>query len=161
MTTIVIVPFAFAAFVLVPKTNGYGETHTAQDKLKRLDLTGCLTMLLSIVLLTLGLTLGASNGFKTTGFLVPFLLSWPMFVFFFVWESKLPEGYALIPPTFWRIPNMMLLIFLAMGVYPWWAVIQLPFIERVLVVYGESPIIVAVRLLPQGIAGLAIAMVVP
>jgi len=161
MITIVIVPFAFAAFALVPKTTGDGANYTARDKFKRLDLIGCLAMLLSIILLILGLTLGASNGFKTAGFLAPFLLSWVILVFFFVWEAKLPDGYALIPPAFWKIPNMSLLIFFALGIYPWWAVSQLPFIERFLAVYNETPIIAAVRLLPQGIAALAIAMVIP
>jgi len=115
----------------------------------------------SIILLILGLTLGASYGFKTAKFLVPFLLSWPIFVFFFVWEARLPEGYALIPPAFWKIPNMPLLIVFALGIYPWWAVNQLPLVERFLAVFGEKPIIAAVRMLPQGIAALLTAMVIP
>lgn len=161
MITIVIVPFAFASFVLVPKTTGDGAEYTARDKFKRLDLVGCLTMLVSNILLILGLTLGASNGFKTAGFLVPFLLSWPILVFFFVWEARLPDGYALIPPAFWKIPNMPLLIFFSLGIYPWWAVNQLPFVERFLAVNDETPIIAAVRMLPQGIAALAVAMTIP
>ncbi len=118
-------------------------------------------MLFAIVLLILGLTLGASYGFKTAKFLVPFLLSWPILVVFFFWEARLPEGYALIPPKTWKIPNFTILIVFALGIYPWWAVNQLPLIERFLVVNGESPIIAAVRMLPQGLAALATAMVIP
>jgi len=163
MITIVIVPFAFASFVLVPKTRGDRATECGnqREKFKRLDLVGCFAMLVSIILLILGLTLGASYGFKTAKFLVPFLLSWPIFVLFFVWEARLPHGYALIPPAFWKIPNMTLLIIFALGIYPWWAVNQLPLVERFLVVFGESPIIAAVRMLPQGIAALLTAMVIP
>ena len=118
-------------------------------------------MLFSIVLLILGMTLGASYGFKTAKFLVPFLLAWPTFVFFFIWEAKLPEGQALIAPSTWRIPNFTILIFFALGIYPWWAVSQLPLVERYLVVFDEKPIIVAVRLLPQGVAAVMTAMVIP
>ncbi|WVQ79735.1 hypothetical protein IAT38_001835 [Cryptococcus sp. DSM 104549] len=163
MITIVIIPFAFLSIALVPKTAGEASncTTSQRDKLKRLDIVGCMLMLVSIILLILGLTLGASYGWKKAGFLVPFLLSWPIFVSFFFWEAKLPEGYALIPPSFWRIPNMSLLMVFALGIYPWWAVSQLPQVERYLAVFGESPIIAAVRMLPQGIAALAVAMVIP
>ncbi|KAK8854629.1 hypothetical protein IAR55_003368 [Kwoniella newhampshirensis] len=162
MITIIIVPFAFAAITLVPKTKGdKADKCTSRDKFKRLDLIGSFSMLVSIILLILGLTLGASYGWKKAGFLVPFLLSWPIFVFFFFWEARLPEGYALIPPSFWKIPNMTLLIVFALGIYPWWAVNQLPLVERFLVVNNETPIIAAVRMLPQGIAALATAMVIP
>lgn len=149
--------------MLVPKTKGphCDAVNTQKEKFKRLDLLGAFLMFASIVMLILGLTLGATYGFKTAKFLVPFLLAWPLLVAFFVWEAKLPESYALIPPSFWRIPNMTLLIFFAMGIYPWWAVNQLPLVERFIAVFGDSPIIAAVRMLPQGIAALAVAMVIP
>lgn len=123
MIAIVCVPFAFAAITLVPKTKGdKADECTSRDKFKRLDLIGAFLMLFAIILIILGLTLGASYGWKTAKFLVPFLLSWPLFIAFFFWEAKLPEGYALIPPSFWKIPNMTLLIIFALGIYPWWAV---------------------------------------
>ncbi|EIW68412.1 hypothetical protein TREMEDRAFT_32556 [Tremella mesenterica DSM 1558] len=161
--TIIIVPFSFAAFALVPKTRGdrAGEVTTSREKFRRLDIVGSFAMLSSVILLILGLTLGASYGFKTAKFLVPFLLSWPIFVLFFIWEARLPEGYALIPPSFWRIPNMTLLIVFALAIYPWWAVNQLPLVERFLAVFGEKPIIAAVRMLPQGIAALLTAFIIP
>jgi MFS family permease len=127
MIFIIIVPFSVAAFALAPKTSGdrAGEVNSSREKFKRLDLIGCFLMLISIVLLILGLTLGASYGFKTAKFLVPFLLSWPLFGAFFVWEAKLPATHALIPPSTWRIPNLTLLIFFALGIYGWWAVSSL------------------------------------
>ena len=163
MIPVVIMPFSFASFLLVPMTSGdqAGVVRSSKEKLKRLDIVGCLAMLFSIVCLILGLTLGASYGFKTAKFLVPFLIAWSLFAFFFVWEARLPEGYALIPPSTWRIPNFTVLIFFALGIYPWYAVNQLPLVERFLVVFGESPIIAAVRVLPQGIAAFVAAGVTP
>ncbi|WVR09448.1 hypothetical protein IAU60_006515 [Kwoniella sp. DSM 27419] len=163
MFTIICIPFGVAALYLIPKTKGdkCDAIDDRKEKLKRLDLIGALTMLVAIVLLILGLTLGASYGWKTAKFLVPFLLCWPLFAGFFVWEARLPEGYALIPPSFWKIPNMTLLMVFALGIYPWWGVNQLAFVERFLVVDHDSPIIAAVRMLPQGIAALIVALFFP
>jgi hypothetical protein len=40
-------------------------------------------------------------------------------------------------------------------------VCQLALVERFEAVFGETPIIAAVRMLPQGIAALLVAMVIP
>ncbi|OCF37121.1 efflux protein EncT [Kwoniella heveanensis BCC8398] len=165
MVAIVCTPFAFAAITLVPKTQGDRRNEAIslvwKDKLKRLDLVGSFIMLIAIILVILGLTLGASYGWKKAGFLVPFLLSWPIFVSFFIWEARLPEGYALIPPSFWKIPNMTLMNIFALAVYPWWVVNQLPFVERSLTVWHEKPVIAAIRLIPQGISAVTVALVMP
>lgn len=76
-------------------------------------------MLLAIIFLILGLTLGASNGWRTAGFLVPFLLSCILFPLFFVWEARLPEEYALLPSSVWRIPNFAVLAVVALYIYGW------------------------------------------
>ncbi|KAK4686437.1 hypothetical protein P7C73_g3684, partial [Tremellales sp. Uapishka_1] len=161
---IVIIPFALSSFITVPNTKGQraDECTCAADKRKRLDVPGCAMMLISIILLILSLTLGAQdNAWKKAEFLVPFFLSWLFFVGFFFWEYRQSDGYALIPPSTWKIPNLTVLIVFALQIYPWWAVGQLAFVERFQVEFHESPIIAAVRMLPQGIAALAVAMTLP
>lgn len=116
-------------------------------------------MLTAIVLLILGLTLGASDGWRTPQFLVPFLLSFVLFPFFFVWEARIPEEYALLPPKTWRIPNFTTLIVFALYIYGWWSLNYLPFIETFVRINGDSAIIAAVRMLPQGIAAGLITVV--
>jgi len=116
-------------------------------------------MLLAIVLLILGLTFGAAYGFKTAKFLVPFLLSFVLFPFFFFWESRLPDEYALLPAKTWRIPNFFTLIVFALYIYGWWAVNFLPLIETYVVVHGEKSIIAATRLLPEGLVALGVTIV--
>ncbi len=116
-------------------------------------------MLFAVILLILGLTLGASYGFRTAKFLVPFLLSFVLFPFFFWYESTLPEGYAVLPSKFWKIPNMTTLIVFSLYIYAWWSVNFLPLVELFTTVHGEQPIIAAVRLLPQGISALAVTLV--
>ncbi|KAE8543003.1 hypothetical protein D1P53_000490 [Cryptococcus gattii VGV] len=162
MMAIIIVPFGVSALALIPKSAGdLSDRLSPRDKLKRLDVVGCFMMLVSVILLILGITLGASYGWKKPGFLVPFLLCWPIFVAFFIYEARLSKGYALIPPSFWKIPNMTLLIVFALGIYPWWCVSQLPLVERFIDYFNEPAIIAALRVFPQGASALIVAFFVP
>ena len=153
---ILIIPMAMASLKFIPKPRGV--IADAEGKWKRLDLVGSFSMLVAIVLLILGLTLGASYGFKTAKFLVPFLLAWPILVFFFVWEAKIPEDYAVVPPKIWKIPNLTLFIVFALYIYGWWAVNFLALIERWTAVYHEKAIIAAVRALPEGLAAMGVTV---
>jgi hypothetical protein len=112
-------------------------------------------MLTAIVLLVLGLTLGASDGCRTPQFLIPFLFAFVLFAFFFIWESRIPTEYALLPPATWRISNFTILIVFALYIYAWWSLNALPFVEIFVSVRGDLAIIAAVRMLPQGIAAAA------
>jgi hypothetical protein len=124
MSAVLIVQLALIALYLAPKTSGdrAGEVTTPREKFDRLDLVGCALMLVSVVLLILGLTFGASYGFRTARCLAPLLLAWPLFFMFFYWETKLPPTHALIPPATWKIPNLTLLLFFTLGIYGWWSV---------------------------------------
>ncbi|WVQ82157.1 hypothetical protein IAT38_004285 [Cryptococcus sp. DSM 104549] len=160
--TIVIVPFAFAAFLAVPKTSGHhGPGLTSRDKLKRLDFVGCFSMLAAIMLLILSLTFGASYGWKTDKFLVPFFLTWPLAIGFFVWEARLPDGYALLPPSFWRIPNMKLLVVFSLCINPFWNDHQLVFLEYFISVVHDKLIIASLRVFPSGVSAVAMALLFP
>jgi MFS family permease len=150
MIFIVITPVAIASYWWIP--NPTGEAADVKNKFKRLDIPGAFLMLAAIILLILGLTLGASYGFTTAGFFAPFFISLLLFPAFFVWESRIPEEFALLPPKVWRIPNFTLLIMLALYIYAWWAVNFLPFIEIWVRGHQELPIIAAVRVLPQSIS---------
>jgi hypothetical protein len=79
-------------------------------------------MLATAMLFILGLTLGATYGWKTPHFLVPFLLCWPMGGLFLVWEARQQEGYALVPPATWRIRNVTLLLVIGISAFAYWPV---------------------------------------
>ncbi|TXT12917.1 hypothetical protein VHUM_01318 [Vanrija humicola] len=128
------------------------EAEGTKTKWHKLDLVGSLTMLAAIVLLILGLTFGASYGFRTAAFLVPFLLSFVLFPAFFVWEARLPDDVAILPAKTWRIPNFTVWIVFGLQVYAWWSVNYLALVEVYVNVHHDNPVIAAVRLLPQGIA---------
>jgi fatty acid desaturase len=154
IVAILILPVALGSLFWIPKPQG--EDSQVDNKLKRLDLIGAFLMLAAIVLLVLGLTLGASYGWKKPGFLAPFLISMVLFPTFFIWESKLPEGYALLPSATWRIKNFTILIILSLFIYSWWSLNFVPLIEIFVKVHGEKAIIAAVRVIPQSLAAMAV-----
>lgn len=152
-----IVPVSLLAFYMIPKSKGT-DAECGEAKWRRLDLVGSLIMLFAIVLLILGLTLGASYGWKTAKFLVPFLLSWVLFPAFFVWEHYLPETHALLPTKTWKIPNFATFIAFGLQVYPWWGVNFLGLVETFIGPRGEKPIIAALRVLPEGIVAFMVTL---
>lgn len=77
-------------------------------------------MLGAIVALTIGLTFGASYGWKTPSFLVPFLLSPVLFILFFFYEAQLPVERAILPSQTWKIPNFTITIVFALGMTSWY-----------------------------------------
>lgn len=116
-------------------------------------------ILIAVILLILGLTLGASYGWKKPAFLVPFILCICLFPFFFWWESRLPEKEALIPSSIWAIPNITVLLAFALITYGWWTVNFIPFIELFHTVHGEPMIVAAIRTLPEGIIAAIVSVV--
>jgi hypothetical protein len=116
-------------------------------------------MLFAILLLILGLTLGASYGFGTAYFLVPFIVSLPFFPLFFYWQARLPIDLALIPSSVWQIRNFTLWVTLATFSSAWWTCNQLPLIEVYVREHGDSSIIAAMRILPEGISSLVCGLI--
>lgn len=148
--------------------------YTTAEKWKRFDLGGCTILLAATLLIILSLTLGATYGWKTAAFLVPFLLAWPVGVCFFLWERTLKEGHAVVPPSTWKIQNLTLLLCISIAAFGYWPVCpslprdsaddqstQLPLLESWQTTYNELPIIAACRLLPQGFASVIPAFILP
>ncbi|WVQ82496.1 hypothetical protein IAT38_004625 [Cryptococcus sp. DSM 104549] len=156
LMTVMIVPASLGSMRLIPKV--HGAQAEVKDKWKRLDLVGCFTMLTAIICIILALTLGATSGWNSAGFIAPLIISAILFPSFFLWESRLPTAYALLPPSTWRYKNVTLWIIFALLVQGWFAVELLIFTEIFLNVHGESGIIVAVRTLPQALTGIAVTL---
>ncbi|ODO11041.1 hypothetical protein I350_01643 [Cryptococcus amylolentus CBS 6273] len=153
----IVLPVGAGSVFWIPKRSG--EDAGVQDKRARLDLFGCALMMTAIILLILSLTLGASNGWASPGFIAPFIISLILFPSFFLWESRLPTTHALLPPSIWRYRNFAIWIVFGLLGYTWWSVNFLAFIEYWMDVVGESPMIVSLRVLPQGVAPAAVAIV--
>lgn len=116
-------------------------------------------MLVAIVLLILSLTLGASNGWSTPGFIAPLIISAIIFPAFFVWESRIKSTHALLPPSIWHYHNFTLWVVFALLGYTWWSVNFFALIEYWLEYMGEKAIIVSLRALAEGVTPMVVTIV--
>ncbi|ORX39450.1 major facilitator superfamily domain-containing protein [Kockovaella imperatae] len=143
------IPFAIFSQFMIPSTRG-PHADKAQ-KWRYLDLIGNFLILASMLLLNVALTLGAAHGWSSAHFLITIVLSVPLLIGFFIWEWKIDAEKAVLPPSFWKIPNAPLIIFSTMYLFSWVANAQLPLVQRFEVIYRESLIKSSVRMLPLGI----------
>jgi ABC-type xylose transport system permease subunit len=119
------IPFALISWLLIPRIpSKLHANRTAKWKL--LDVPGSLLILAALMLLNVGLTLGASRGWVNARFLVPTILSLPLAIAFFVWEYRVGEEKALIPVSLWKINNVSLMSWVALGLFPYMAVSHPP-----------------------------------
>ncbi|KAG6813631.1 hypothetical protein H0H87_009011, partial [Tephrocybe sp. NHM501043] len=98
-----------------------------------------------LVLFIFGVTTGSVNGWNTARCLTPFIISLFLIAAFFIWEARLPEDMAAIPPSLWRVTNFGILVSSATLPFMWWGAVQLLFSWIWQNVYGWSPIIAAVH----------------
>lgn len=108
------IPFALISHLLLPNNLITAHQPHVGPKWKLLDLPGSFLILAALMLLNVGLTLGASKGWDRAEFMVPTILSLPLAIAFFFWERYVGEDRALLPSSVWRINNMMLMCFAAL-----------------------------------------------
>ncbi|WRT66930.1 uncharacterized protein IL334_003895 [Kwoniella shivajii] len=153
---------AIGSLFWIPRSIGVEKEESrndAKDKLKKLDLGGSFLILAAVLLLILSLTMGGDHGFQTAYFIAPFLISMTLFPAFFWYESSLPEGYPLLAPSTFKIPNVAVFLFLGLILFSWWSVNNLALVNIYLTYRDEKAIIVGVRLLPQAITSIVVTLI--
>ncbi|KAJ8073164.1 hypothetical protein PM082_020040 [Marasmius tenuissimus] len=129
-------------------------------RFKRLDLFGVLLLTAGLILFIFGVTTGSVNGWDTARCLAPLIISIFLIVGFFLWEARLPEDMAAIPPNLWKFTNFAVLVLCGATMpFNWWGCVQLLFSWIWQNVYGWSPISVALRFLPLGLLGFPVTAV--
>ncbi|KAG6858922.1 hypothetical protein C0995_012888, partial [Termitomyces sp. Mi166 len=142
--TFAIIGAALVIAVMILSPSPQRAHVSALDKARRfhrLDLAG-------VFLLT-----GSVNGWNTARCLAPFVISLFLIAGFFIWEARLPEDMAAIPPSLWRVTNFGILAASATLPFMWWGAVQLLFSWIWQNVYGWSSIMAAVHFLPLGLLG--------
>ncbi|WWD10370.1 hypothetical protein V865_008505 [Kwoniella europaea PYCC6329] len=145
----------------LPKEIGYNEEQptkeSSREKFKRLDLGGSFLILAAVLLLILSLTMGGDHGFGTAYFIAPFIISLFLFPTFLWYESKLPEGYPLLPPRIFKITNVSVFLFLGLILFSWWPINSFPLANIYLTFREEKGIIVGARLIPQPLTSVVVS----
>ncbi|KAJ8073191.1 hypothetical protein PM082_020060 [Marasmius tenuissimus] len=129
-------------------------------RFQRLDLFGVLLLTSGLILFIFGVTTGSVNGWNTARCLAPLIISIFLITGFFLWEARLPEDMAAIPPSLWNYTNFGVLVLCGATMpFNWWGCVQLMFSWIWQNVYGWSPIIVALRFLPLGLLGFPVTAI--
>ncbi|OWZ51699.1 hypothetical protein C351_03567 [Cryptococcus neoformans c8] len=153
---IICVAFTAICFLLLPLTHSAYKSEEGLPRWKRLDLIGVGFMMACLICFILSLTQGPIDGWGSASFIAPFILSFPLAIGFFFWESKIPAKSAVLPSSVWKITNIVITS-LAIGIaFPFWATSQLMYATYFQEVMGWTPIKVAAAMLPQGVTGLIV-----
>nr|XP_019013488.1 efflux protein EncT [Kwoniella pini CBS 10737]OCF52269.1 efflux protein EncT [Kwoniella pini CBS 10737] len=153
---ILCVLFTVLCFFLLPFTGSTYVPDPNTPRWKRLDIIGVLIMMGSLITFILALTQGPIDGWGSASFIAPFVLSFPLAIAFFFWESKIPPKSAVLPSSIWQITNIVIAS-LAVGIaFPYWATSQILYATWFQEVFRWKPIHVAAAILPQGIVGLLV-----
>ncbi|KAG8746848.1 hypothetical protein FRC10_003370 [Ceratobasidium sp. 414] len=141
-------PIAATCVYLIPTTPRHEDA-----KVSQLDFVGVSTLTAAIILFVYALTTGSVSPWASAGVLVPLFISVALVVAFFVWETRVDEKNAALPPKLWFYPNFAVLFAVALMPYFWWIQIYLTFSPYWQDVLHWSSIITGVKFLPLGIVG--------
>ncbi|WVW83359.1 hypothetical protein I302_105378 [Kwoniella bestiolae CBS 10118] len=131
---------------------------SSRQKFIKLDLGGSFIILSAVLLLILSLTMGGDHGFNTAYFIAPFIISLFLFPTFLWYESRLPEGYPLLPPSIFKLTNVGVFLFLGLILFSWWSANLSPLFIIYLTYRGESGIAAGARLFPQAAASIVVTL---
>ena len=144
--TIIAVPIAITCTILIPKT-----PRNEENAKSTFDFVGVSLLTVAVILFVYALTSGSVQGWKAAGVLAPLFISVALVVGFFVWETRIDENSAALPPKLWFYKNFAVLFAVALMPYFWWVQIYLTFSPYWQDHLGWSSIISGVKFLPLGI----------
>ncbi|THU95607.1 MFS general substrate transporter [Dendrothele bispora CBS 962.96] len=148
-----------AAVLTFVGTTALGNSNKASgaselpNKFRRLDPVGVLILSVGLLLLIFAVISGSATGWGSARVIGPLVISIFMIAMFFVWEARIPEEFAAVPPSMWRYKNFGVHLSIALMPFLWWGAVMLVYSWLWQVVYGYSAIKTAVRFLPINIMG--------
>ncbi|KAK4226760.1 major facilitator superfamily domain-containing protein [Podospora fimiseda] len=148
--------FTIIGFWTVPKVEAYPESMRLKERGKRFakkfDSVGTVLTVFGTGILSAGITLGPTDGWKEAHIIAMIILGVALLIAFGFWETVCPN--PLMPPHIWKDRNFTLILLtcvtgmMAFSAANFWLAFFLQEMQRL------SPIMVAVHLLPQAVAGL-------
>ncbi|KAG8827584.1 hypothetical protein FRC17_007796 [Serendipita sp. 399] len=123
------------------------------------DVFGVSLFTVAVILFSVAVTSGPTQGWATPHVLAPLLISISLATVFFFWESRIPFEDAVLPPRMWRYPNFGIIVILALVPVFWWVTSFISLTSWWETVYGWSAVKTAVHTLPMGITAWLISYV--
>lgn len=119
---------AIVALLIVPPS----APRAAKTNWKRLDLVGVSLITASMILLVYGVTDGSYGGWSSAKVLSTLILAAVTGVGFFVWEAKIDEDMACLPPRVWFYKNVAIMVALGLMPFFWWCQRELSSPRRII-----------------------------
>ncbi|OCF33013.1 efflux protein EncT [Kwoniella heveanensis BCC8398] len=158
LMAIICIVFSICAIFLLPYTGStYSSANDPIPRWRRMDVPGVILMMGALICFILSLTQGPIDGWGSASFIAPFIISFPLGIGFFFWESRIPPKTAVLPSSIWKITNIIILSIAVLIGFPFWATSQIAYSTWWQEVYGWSPLHVAAAMLPQGLVCLVAA----
>ncbi|KAG8684142.1 hypothetical protein FRC11_012555 [Ceratobasidium sp. 423] len=143
---LIAVPISIICIFLIPKT-----ARNEENKKSTFDFVGVFLLTVAVILFVYALTTGSVKGWRAAGVLAPLFVSVSLAVVFFLWETRIEENSAALPPKLWFYKNFSILIVVALLPYFWWIQMYLTFSAYWQDHLHWSSIIAGVKFLPLGI----------
>ncbi|XAO23884.1 hypothetical protein I312_102669 [Cryptococcus bacillisporus CA1280] len=147
--------------IILPRTGSLSASDGEIPSWKRMDAPGVVLIMGSLICFMLSLTQGPIDGWQSARSIVPFVLSWPLGIGFFVWEANIPPRIAILPSTVWSITNSVIASLVVLVPMGFWGTSQLLFATYWQTTFNWAPLHVAVAVLPQGLMTLAVGVFKP
>ncbi|KAB5592439.1 MFS-type transporter [Ceratobasidium theobromae] len=145
LIAMVAIPIAISSIFLIPKTPRIEE-----NKKSTFDFVGVFLLTVSVILFVYALTSGSIKSWASAGVLAPLFVSIALAIGFFVWETRIDEGNAALPPKLWFYKNFAILFVVALVPYFWWIQLYLTFSAYWQDYLGWSTLTTGLKFLPLG-----------
>ncbi|KAJ7751977.1 major facilitator superfamily domain-containing protein [Mycena metata] len=146
---------AMSTWLVPPQVLTADRNQPPREKIRRLDILGVSVLTTALILLIFAITSGSSAGWKSAGVVAPLVISVLMVGGFFLYETRIPEQYAAIPPRTWFLPNFAVLFAAALMPYFYWTTVSTLYTILWQNIYGISAIKTAVYMVPLGVVSFA------
>ncbi|CAE6446291.1 unnamed protein product [Rhizoctonia solani] len=113
LIAIIAVPISIISTILIPKT-----ARNEENKKTTFDFVGVFLLTVAVILFVYALTSGSVEGWRAAGVLAPLFVSVALAVAFFVWEARIDEDSAALPPKLWFYKNFAVLFAVALMPLP-------------------------------------------
>ncbi|KAF8323832.1 MFS general substrate transporter [Clavulina sp. PMI_390] len=128
---------------------------------RALDIAGVSTITTALILFVYAVTTAPLDGWGEAKVIAPLIICAFLAAGFFIYEARIPEQYAALPPKIWKYENVPILICLAFVPFLWWSNVYFEITPLFMGPYGWSPIGSSLRFLPIGLFSILIAVTTP
>lgn len=148
---IVCILFSLFTIFLLPSTPLPSKNEVVSSRWKRMDPVGVIIMGGSLICFTFALSQGPISGWGSPSFIAPIVIGSALAPIFFLWESRIPAQYAVLPASIWGTRTIVIFSVVLLFPLSFHRTSQLQYATYYSDVLHWESIHIATAILPQGI----------